>query len=131
MLPPAACAVHNTNLIHPDPAERKANLAYFEAMMIIGGHMGVRTFVTEAGHYRPEKPEAVEYHFQESVWKQMVATGQASFYVELAKELGLSTEEGRQTMQTLFSSGIAGWLHPGTDLVASFAPFNNPLHLRP
>ena len=59
------------------------------------------------------------------VMKQMVATGQAPFYVELAKELGLSTEEGRQTMQTLFSSGIAGWLHPGTDLVASFAPFNN------
>ena len=64
-----------TNLIHPDPAERKANLAYFEAMMVIGGHMGVRTFVTEAGHHRPEKPEAMEYHFQEPVWKQMVATG--------------------------------------------------------
>ena len=64
-----------TNLIHPDPDERKANLAYFEAMMVIGGHLGVRTFVTEAGHYRPEKPEAVEYHFQEAVWEQMVATG--------------------------------------------------------
>lgn len=59
------------------------------------------------------------------IMKQMVATGQAPFYVELAKELGLSTEEGRQTLHTLFSSGIAGWLHPGTDLVASFAPFNN------
>ena len=47
-----------TNLIHPDPAERKANLAYFEAMMVIGGHMGVRTFVTEAGHHQPQKPEA-------------------------------------------------------------------------
>ena len=44
-------------------------------MMVIGGHMGVRTFVTEAGHHQPEKPEAVEYHFQESVWQQMVATG--------------------------------------------------------
>jgi len=64
-----------TNLLHPDPAERKANLAYFEAMMIIGGHMGVRTFITEAGHHQPEKPEAVEYHFQEPVWRQMVATG--------------------------------------------------------
>jgi sugar phosphate isomerase/epimerase len=64
-----------TNLIHPDPAERTANLAYFEAMMVIGGHMGVRTFVTEAGHHKPQKPEAVEYHFQESVWRQMVATG--------------------------------------------------------
>jgi sugar phosphate isomerase/epimerase len=64
-----------TNLLHPDPAERKANLAYFEAMMVIGGHMGVRTFITEAGHHQPEKPEAVEYHFREPVWRQMVATG--------------------------------------------------------
>ena len=59
------------------------------------------------------------------IMKQMVATGQAPFYVELAKELGLSMKAGRQTLHTLFSSGIAGWLHPGTDLVASFAPFNN------
>lgn len=67
------------------------------------------------------------------IMKQMVATGQAPFYVELAKELGLSTEEGRQTLHTLFSSGIAGWLHPGTDLVASFAPFNNlpTMHIWP
>ena len=69
-----------TNLIHPDPAERKANLAYFEAMMAIGEYMGVRTFITEAGHYQTEKSEAVEYHFQEPVWRQMVATGK-----ELAK----------------------------------------------
>lgn len=59
------------------------------------------------------------------IMKQMVATGQAPFYVALAKALGLSAEEGRQTLHALFSSNIAGWLHPGTDLVASFAPFNN------
>lgn len=35
-----------TNLIHPDEAERKANLAYFAAMMEIGDHMGVRTYIT-------------------------------------------------------------------------------------
>jgi hypothetical protein len=39
------------------------------------------------------------------IMKKMVATGQAPFYAELAKELGLSTEEGRQTMRSLFSSG--------------------------
>jgi len=64
-----------TNLIHPDPDERTANLDYFEEMMIVGKHMGVRTLVTEAGHHRPQKPEAVEYHFQDAVWEQMVATG--------------------------------------------------------
>lgn len=66
-----------TNLIHPDPAERQANLAYFESMLSVGDHMGVNTFITEAGHFHdPKAPEpAIPLHFQEEVWKQMVATG--------------------------------------------------------
>ena len=66
-----------TNLIHPDPAERKANLDYFRAMMDVGSQMDVRTFITEAGHYHdPTKPApAIEYHLQEDVWKRMVDTG--------------------------------------------------------
>jgi sugar phosphate isomerase/epimerase len=77
----AGLSIHSigvyTNLIHPDPAERKANLAYFEAMMRVGASMGVRAFVTEAGHYyHPEEPAPrVEHHFQEEVWKAMLATG--------------------------------------------------------
>ena len=59
------------------------------------------------------------------IMQKMITTGKAPHYVELAVELGLSPEEGRQTQQDLFSAGIAGWLHPGTDLIASFAPFNN------
>ena len=70
-----------SNLIHPVEAERRAGMAYFEEMMKIGGYMGVHQFVTEAGHYRPEGPvPPVPYHFQEEVWKKMVATGK-----ELAK----------------------------------------------
>ena len=65
-----------TNLIHPDEDERRANLDYFDAMMRVGGDMGVRTFVTEAGHYHPDGPAPrVAYHFQEPVWDRMVATG--------------------------------------------------------
>lgn len=76
----AGVAIHSigvyTNLIHPDENERKANLEYFEAMMRIGGDMGVKTFVTEAGHYHSEKHvPAVAYHFQEEVWRRMVKTG--------------------------------------------------------
>ncbi len=77
----AGIAIHSigvyTNLIHPDPAERKANLAYFEAMMRVGVWMNVRTFITEAGHYyNPAEPApSVEYHFQQEVWDRMVATG--------------------------------------------------------
>ncbi|MBI5385724.1 MAG: sugar phosphate isomerase/epimerase [Verrucomicrobia bacterium] len=64
------------NMIHPDPTERDANLAYFEAMMRVGRDMGVDTFITEAGHHHPEGPAPrVEYHFQEPVWHAMVATG--------------------------------------------------------
>lgn len=75
----AGVAIHSlgvyTNLIHPDAAERQANLAYFEAMMKAGLAMDVRTLITESGHYHPEKPARVEYHYQEPVWHQMVATG--------------------------------------------------------
>lgn len=71
-----------TNLIHPDPAERAANLAFFESMISVGDHLGTLTFITEAGHYHnPKEPEPrIPLHFQEEVWQQMVATGR-----ELAK----------------------------------------------
>ena len=65
-----------SNLIHPAETELKAGFTYFEAMMKIGAHMGVRTFITEAGHYRPPGPvPAVPFHFQEEVWNKMVSTG--------------------------------------------------------
>lgn len=63
-----------TNLIHPDETERKANLAYFDAMMEVGGHMNVRTFITEAGHFHDPKA-TVPLEFQDTVWTQMVTTG--------------------------------------------------------
>ena len=62
------------------------------------------------------------FHF---ILKRMVATGQAPHYTEIAAELGVSPEDGRNTLHTLFESGIHGWLYPNTDLIASFAPFNN------
>jgi sugar phosphate isomerase/epimerase len=63
------------NLIHPDEAERKANFLYFEALMKLGGHMGVRTFISEAGHYRAPGGEAGSpYHWREDVWARMVGT---------------------------------------------------------
>lgn len=64
-----------TNLIHPDEAERKANLAYFDDMMRIGDAMGVKTFITESGHYEPEEHKGgLEYRFLEDVWHRTVAT---------------------------------------------------------
>jgi len=62
------------------------------------------------------------FHF---ILKQMVKTGQAPHYTEIAAELGVSPAEGRETMHTLFNSGIYGWLYPNTDFISSLAPFNN------
>ena len=62
------------------------------------------------------------YHL---ILEQMVETGQAPHYTEIAQKLSVTPEEGRQAVHALFSSGIPGWLYPGTDFIASFAPFNN------
>ena len=62
------------------------------------------------------------FHF---ILKRMVDTGQAPHYTEIAAALGVSPEEGRKTMQTLFESRVYGWLFPNTNFIASFAPFNN------
>jgi len=59
------------------------------------------------------------------IMKQMVETGQAPHYTEIAAKLGLSPEAGRQTMHKLFESGVYGWFFPNTDYIVSFAPFNN------
>lgn len=89
-----------TNLIHPDEAERKANLAYFEAMMQVGAAMGVRTFVTEAGHYEPEKAASnVPDYFMEEVWVRMASTG---------KELAAMAEKHDATV--LFEAFFGGFL---------------------
>jgi hypothetical protein len=59
------------------------------------------------------------------IMKQMVETGQAPHYTEIAKCLKVSVEDGRKALHDLFNAGISGWLSPGTDLITSFAPFNN------
>ena len=70
------------------------------------------------------KPTMLDKTFH-AIMQRMVETGQAPFYTDLATELSLSVEEGRKSLHDLFSSGIPGWLYPRTDLIASFAPFNN------
>ena len=55
---------------------------------------------------------------------RLVETGQAPHYTELASDLGLSVEEGRQTLHNLIATGIPAWLHPDTDYLVSFPPFN-------
>ena len=67
------------------------------------------------------------------VMRHFIATGQAPYYTELAKDLGVSVEEGRKTLHEFMKAPCPvygggrypGWLYPGTDYIASFAPFNN------
>lgn len=75
-----------TNLIHPDDAERAANLEYFDAMMAVGGHMGVRTFITEAGHFHDPKAPAprIAIEFQDETWPRTV--GAVRRLAELAEK---------------------------------------------
>ena len=55
-----------------------------------------------------------------------VCDGHAPHYTQLAKELGLSPEEARTALHELEKAGVPGfWLHPGTDVVSSLAPFSN------
>ena len=69
----------------------------------------------------PERLDKV-FHI---ILEQMVKTGQAPHYTEIAAELGVPVEEGRQALHELFRAGIPGWLFPKTDFITSFAPFNH------
>jgi len=59
------------------------------------------------------------------IMKQMVETGQAPHYTEMAAELGVGVEESRKALHDLFGAGVPGWLFPNTDYISSFAPFSN------
>lgn len=58
-----------------------------------------------------------------AIMDRVVEGGEAPHYTELAAELGIGLEPARELVHELV--GVTpGWVHPGTDLVASFPPFN-------
>ncbi len=60
------------------------------------------------------------------VLQRFIDTGRAPHYTEMAVELGMPPEAGRRLLHDLMESGIVGsWVHPGTDHIASFAPFHS------
>ncbi len=61
----------------------------------------------------------------QSIMRRMVETGRAPHYTELATAMGCAVEDGRQVLHAVTDTFLPGWLYPGTDYVASFAPFNN------
>ncbi len=60
------------------------------------------------------------------VLRELMDTGHSPHYTELARALGCPVEEGRQVLHDLLQHpGVPGWLQPGTDYVAGFAPLTN------
>ena len=57
------------------------------------------------------------------VMEQVVSTGSAPHFTELAGRLDIGLDAARDLVHDLV--GVTpGWTHPGTDLIASFPPFN-------
>ena len=62
------------------------------------------------------------YHF---IMDTFVRRGYAPHYTEIASKFGVGPEDGRRMLHDLMSLNSPMWLYPNTDLIASFAPFNN------
>jgi len=63
------------------------------------------------------------YHF---ILETFVKYGQAPHYTDIARKFSLSPDEGKTLLHDLMDNcKMPIWLYPGTDLIASFAPFNN------
>ena len=57
------------------------------------------------------------------VLQQCIATARAPHYTELAATLDISLRDAKTLVHDLVAL-TPGWVHPGTDLLASFPPFN-------
>ena len=66
------------------------------------------------------------------IMETFVNRGDAPHYTEIAAKFGVNPDEGKRLLHDLINTGIMPmWLDPGTDVIASFAPFNNlPTHYR-
>ena len=62
------------------------------------------------------------YHF---ILQTFIEQGCAPHFIEIAREFAMPPEEGRRLLHELMATSLPLWLYPGTDLIASFAPFNN------
>ena len=59
-----------------------------------------------------------------AIMDEIVATGVAPHYAELAPLLGIAPEEALRRIDRIMAV-TPGWMAPGTDYIASFPPFNN------
>ena len=58
-----------------------------------------------------------------AIMKRFVSNGSAPHYAELAVDLGVRPGAARALLHEVTAMALPNWLHPETDLIASFAPF--------
>jgi hypothetical protein len=59
------------------------------------------------------------------IMRRLIADGRAPHYTDMALGLGVPPADGLRLLRELMAVGLPNWLHPDTDLIASFPPFNN------
>ncbi len=63
------------------------------------------------------------FHF---IMETFVKRGDAPHYTEIARKFAVHPDEGKKILHDLVNTRVMPmWLYPGTDLIVSFAPFNN------
>jgi len=72
--------------------------------------------------WRVPSDRASLYH---QVLAGYVEAGVAPHYLEIAKTLDWPADHARAVLHEVVGVGLPVWLHPGTDLIASFAPFSS------
>ncbi|MBI4247585.1 MAG: hypothetical protein HY728_07170 [Candidatus Rokubacteria bacterium] len=59
------------------------------------------------------------------IMRGLIADGRAPHFTQVAGRFGVAPDEGLRLLRELMAVGLPAWLHPYTDLIASFPPFNN------
>lgn len=65
----------------------------------------------------PEAYAFIQNHF--------VKTGRAPHFVELAANLEITPDDGRELQEMAANAGIGCWISHDTDYISSWAPFSN------
>lgn len=71
------------------------------------------------------EPDQLDKTF-DLIMRTMVERGYAPHFSEIGAEFGMMPDDGQNLLREVMETGaMPMWLHPGTDLIASFAPFHN------
>jgi hypothetical protein len=58
------------------------------------------------------------------IMRGLIADGVAPHFTDVARAFHVTPDDGLRLVRELMATGLPCWLHPDTDLIASFPPFN-------